>query len=74
MVAGLEGKKFDDFFIRNGEIRAEDHRVVHDAYLAQVKETADVTEDFDFSDLVETIPADQAFKPVSETTCEMPPS
>lgn len=74
VVAGLEGRKFNDFFIRNGEIRAEDHRVVHDAYLAKVKETADVTEDFDFSDLVETIPADQAFKPVSETTCEMPPS
>ena len=37
VVKELEGKKIDDVFLRNGKIRAEDHRVVHDAYLAQVK-------------------------------------
>ena len=37
VVKHLEGKKINDVFLRNGKIRAEDHRVVHDAYLAQVK-------------------------------------
>ena len=37
------GPEFDDVFARNGKIRAEDHRVLHDAYLAQVKPKAEVT-------------------------------
>ena len=71
VVGELEGQEFDDFFVRNGRIRPEDHRVVHDAYLVRVKPSSEVTEDFDFNELVETIPADQAFKPVEETTCQM---
>lgn len=74
VVAELEGQEFEDFFIRNGSIRAEDHRVVHDAYLVKVKPSSEVAEDFDFSELVETIPAEQAFKPVEDTTCSMPAS
>lgn len=74
IVAELEGEKVDDFFLRNGQIRKEDHRVVHDAYLVKVKETSAVSEDFDFSELVETIPAAKAFKPVADTTCSMPAS
>ena len=38
VVGELEGKEVDDVFLRNGEIRAEDHRVIHDAYLAKVKD------------------------------------
>ena len=45
VAAELEGKKVDDVFLRNGEIRAEDHRVIHDAYLAKVKEPSEVSED-----------------------------
>ncbi|MGH8939652.1 MAG: ABC transporter substrate-binding protein, partial [Actinomycetes bacterium] len=74
VVSELEGQKIDDFFARNGEIRAENHRVVHDAYLVKVKEPGDVAEDFDFVDLVETIPAEEAFKSVAESGCEMPAS
>ncbi|MGH8969948.1 MAG: ABC transporter substrate-binding protein [Actinomycetes bacterium] len=74
VVAELEGRKVDDFFLRNGEIRAADHRVIHDAYLVKVKEETQVKEDFDFVDLVETIPAAEAFKSVSESGCEMPGS
>ena len=53
----LEGKEIDDVFLRNGEIRAEDHRVVHDAYLAQVKPPGEVTEDWDYEKILKTIPA-----------------
>jgi branched-chain amino acid transport system substrate-binding protein len=71
VVADLEGKKIDDFFLRNGEVRAEDHRVIHDVYLARVKDAADVKEDWDYEEIVETIPAEDAFTPVEESGCNM---
>ncbi len=71
IVSELEGKKINDMFLRNGEVRAEDHNVIHDAYLAKVKEPGDVKEDWDYEEIVDTIPADQAFMPASESGCSM---
>ena len=71
VVEEFEGKKIDDVFLRNGEIRAEDHRVIHDAYLAKVKDPEDVTEEWDYEEIVTTIPAAEAFQPVEESGCTM---
>jgi branched-chain amino acid transport system substrate-binding protein len=71
IVSELEGKKINDVFLRNGEVRAEDHNVIHDAYLAKVKEPEDVTEEWDYEDIIATIPADEAFMPASESGCSM---
>jgi branched-chain amino acid transport system substrate-binding protein len=71
VVKNLEGKEINDFFLRNGKVRAEDHRVVHDVYLAEVKPKSEVKEDYDYEKIVATIGADKAFKPVSESTCKM---
>ena len=74
VVKALEGHKFNDFFARNGEIRAGDHSVVHDAYLAQVKTKAEVKEPWDYEKIIKTIPASQAFRPVEEAVaagCKM---
>nr|WP_084597877.1 ABC transporter substrate-binding protein [Micromonospora chokoriensis] len=62
VVKGLEGKTVEDVFLRNGKIRAEDHRVVHDAYLAQVKPQSEVTEPWDYVKVLKTIPAAEAFR------------
>jgi branched-chain amino acid transport system substrate-binding protein len=62
VVKRLEGKSVDDFFLRNGKIRAEDHRVVHDAYLAQVKPSTEVKESWDYEKIIRTIPAAEAFR------------
>ncbi|MEV4412873.1 ABC transporter substrate-binding protein [Catellatospora sp. NPDC049609] len=62
VVGQLEGKTVSDVFLRNGRIRAEDHRVVHDAYLAQVKQPSEVTEEWDYVKILLTIPADKAFR------------
>jgi branched-chain amino acid transport system substrate-binding protein len=62
IVKALEGKKVEDFFLRNGQIRAEDHRVIHDAYLAKVKAGKDVTEPWDYVKVLQTIPASEAFR------------
>src|SRR5216683_3498593 len=67
VVKALEGYKFNDFFIHNGLIRAEDHWVMHDAFLAQVKSKAESKEAFDYSKILNTIPADKASRPLAET-------
>src|ERR1700716_3798386 len=59
VVKQLEGYKFNDFFIRNGTIRPEDHWVQHDALLAQVKPASDVKEKFDYSKVLGTLKAEQ---------------
>ena len=71
VVEELEGLKVDDVFLRNGEIRAEDHRVIHDVYLAEVKQKDEVEEEWDYEEILTTIPADKAFMPVEESGCSM---
>ncbi len=71
VVAALEGYKFSDFFIRNGTIRKQDHLVTHDAYLARVKAPSEVKEPWDYVTILSTIPARDAFMPLSQVTCKM---
>ncbi len=71
IVSHLEGKEIDDVFLKNGKVRAEDHRVIHDVYLAKVKSPDQVEEEWDYEEIVSTIPAEQAFMPVEESTCSM---
>ncbi|MFG1607661.1 ABC transporter substrate-binding protein [Actinoplanes sp. NPDC049265] len=73
VAAQLEGKKLNDVFLRNGEIRAQDHLVIHDAYLARVKKPADVKEDWDYEEIVTKIPAAKAFPPAEASGCTMKP-
>lgn len=68
VVKELEGKKINDVFLRNGEVRAADHNVIHDVYLAEVKSKAEVTEDWDYEKIVKTIPAADAYAPASGCT------
>ncbi|PWU57809.1 branched-chain amino acid ABC transporter substrate-binding protein [Micromonospora sp. S4605] len=70
VVKGLEGKEVNDVFLRNGKIRAEDHRVIHDAYLAQVKPQSEVSEPWDYVKVLKTIPAAEAFAAPS-SACKM---
>ncbi|MGH3736776.1 MAG: ABC transporter substrate-binding protein [Micromonosporaceae bacterium] len=71
VVGELEGKKVEDIFLRNGEIRAADHRVIHDAYLVEVKPTSEAREEADYTTLVDTIPAADAFRPAEDSGCQM---
>ncbi|MGM0701217.1 MAG: ABC transporter substrate-binding protein [Pseudomonadota bacterium] len=60
----------EDFFSRNGRIR-EDGRMVHDMYLAEVKSPADATHEWDLYEILATIPAEEAYRPLSESQCEL---
>ncbi|TDC83465.1 ABC transporter substrate-binding protein [Actinomadura sp. 7K507] len=62
VVAQLEGHKVDDVFTSTGTIRAEDHLLTHDAYLAEVKPSSEVKEPWDYEKIVSTIPAAEAFQ------------
>ncbi|MBC6459645.1 ABC transporter substrate-binding protein [Actinomadura sp. HBU206391] len=63
IVKNLEGQKVNDVFAKNGTIRAQDHLLLHDAYLAEVKPASEVKEPWDYEKILTTIPADQAFQP-----------
>jgi branched-chain amino acid transport system substrate-binding protein len=71
VVKQLEGYSFDDMFARNGTIRAEDHRMIHDVYLAEVKPKSAVAEPFDYEKIIRTIPAQEAFRPVEQSGCTL---
>ncbi len=70
VVKQLEGLKFDDVFAKNATIRAQDHLLLHDVSLAQVKPASEVKEPWDYEKILKTIPADQAFQPASPS-CTM---
>ncbi|GHE20674.1 ABC transporter substrate-binding protein [Halomonas urumqiensis] len=60
----------NDFFSRNGRIR-EDGRMVHDMYLAEVKSPEASTHEWDLYEILATIPAEEAFRPLSESQCKL---
>ena len=55
---------------RKGEIRV-DGRKIHDMYLFKVKAPDQSKGPWDYYDLVSTIPADKAFRPLADGGCEL---
>jgi branched-chain amino acid transport system substrate-binding protein len=45
--------------------------VLHDAYLVKVKEKGDVKEEWDYEEVIKTIPAAEAFNPTVSPDCKM---
>jgi branched-chain amino acid transport system substrate-binding protein len=70
VVGYLDGRKFNDFYAHNGEWRARDHRVLHDMYVVDVLPKADVKEPHAWYKILQTIPGDRAFRPVSQSPCK----
>jgi branched-chain amino acid transport system substrate-binding protein len=66
----LKSMPINDMFARNGKIRS-DGRMVHDLYLVQVKAPGDVKERWDYYNVKEIIPGDEAFQPLSSTRCRL---
>jgi branched-chain amino acid transport system substrate-binding protein len=71
VVKQLEGRKVEDMFARNGTIRAQDHLLLHDAYLVQVKPSGEVKEPWDYQKVLKTIPAAEAFQPQPDAACKL---
>lgn len=60
----------DDFFSKGGRVR-EDGMMVHDMYLVQVKTQAESKGPWDYQKVLRTIPASEAFRPLSESDCPL---
>ena len=70
VVKKLRETPLNDVFVKNGKVRP-DNRMVHDFYLFQVKSPGESKYPYDYYKLIATIPADQAFQPLSESRCPM---
>ena len=69
-IAKMKEMPTDDPLFGKGTIRA-DGRKIHPAYLFEVKKPAESKGPYDYYKLRTTIPADQAFRPLSEGNCPL---
>ena len=70
VVAAMKAMPTDDPLFGKGRIR-EDGRKLHPMYLLQVKSPAESKGDWDYFKILSTIPAEQAFRPMSEGNCPL---
>ena len=70
VVAQMRSGPIDDPLFGKVEIRV-DGRAVHDMYVFKVKSPQDSKGKYDFYQLVETIPPEQAFRPLEEGGCPL---
>ncbi|MEP6657292.1 MAG: ABC transporter substrate-binding protein [Betaproteobacteria bacterium] len=70
VMAKMKSMPVNDFFATNGQIR-QDGRMVHDMYLMQVKTPEESKYPWDYYKVLATIPGDQAFQPLSQSTCPL---
>ncbi len=66
----LKTMQLKDMFAQNGKVR-EDGRMVHDMFLVEVKKPDESKYPWDYYKVLSTIPGDQAFKPLSKSTCKL---
>jgi branched-chain amino acid transport system substrate-binding protein len=69
-VEQMKATPVNDFFAKNGKIR-DDGRMVHDMYLARVKTPDESQGQWDYYEILRTIPGDEAFLPIEESACEL---
>lgn len=70
VMTKMKATPINDMFASNGRIR-EDGRMVHDMYLAQVKAPNESNSPWDYFKIKGVIPAEQAFQPLSRSTCPL---
>lgn len=70
VMAKMRELPVNDMFAKNGVLR-KDGRMVHDMYLLQAKKPDESTGPWDLARLVQTIPGEQAFRPLSESGCPL---
>src|SRR6201992_1024175 len=70
VLAKMREMPVDDFFSRGGTIR-KDGRMAHDMLLVQVKTPEESKYPWDYYKILATLPADQAFRPLSESECPL---
>jgi branched-chain amino acid transport system substrate-binding protein len=70
VVAKMKSIPTDDPLFGKGEVQPNG-RVIHPAYLFEVKKPSESKGPWDYYKLVSTTPADQAFTPLAQSTCPL---
>ena len=66
----LRSITINDPIIRNGKLR-ENGLLVHDMYLFQVKKPSESKKPWDYYSMKQTIPGEQAYKPLAQSECPL---
>ena len=70
LMSAMKDTPTDDPLFGQGEVRA-DGRKIHDMYLFQVKTPDESSAPWDYYNLLATIPAAEAFRPIEEGGCSL---
>jgi branched-chain amino acid transport system substrate-binding protein len=70
VMAKMKATPVNDFFAKNGKIRA-DGLMVHDMLLVEVKKPAESRAPWDYYKIKAVIPGDQAYLPLSKSVCPL---
>ncbi len=70
VIAEMKKIPVNDFMTRNGSIR-DDRRMMRDMYLLQAKKPSESKGEWDLMKVVATIPAEDAFRSLSESECPL---
>lgn len=70
VVQNMKERPINDFFAKNGQIR-DDGRMVYDMYLAEAKKPEESEGEWDLLKIQAVIPADQVWRPLSESQCPL---
>jgi branched-chain amino acid transport system substrate-binding protein len=70
VMAKMREMPIDDFMTHDGKLRI-DGRVLRDMYLYEVKTPAESKYPWDYLKLLQTIPANEAFRPLDEGGCSL---
>jgi branched-chain amino acid transport system substrate-binding protein len=70
VMAAMRELPIKDIFTAEGRLR-EDGRMVHDMYYVQVKSPEESSSPWDVVKVLETIPGDVAFRPLSQSQCPL---
>ena len=70
VVEALKRMDLDDDALGAGKVRI-DGQALHPAFLYQVKKPSESRGPWDTYNILATVPADQAFRPLSETQCPL---
>jgi len=70
VMAKMRELPIDDFMTRNGKLRI-DGRVMRDMYLFEVKKPEESRAEWDYYKVLQTVPAEQAFRPLDQGGCPL---
>lgn len=70
VMAAIKTLEIEDAFSKNGYVR-EDGKMIHDIYLVEVKTPEESEGEWDYYKIIETVPGNEAFYGLGESTCKL---